>query len=188
MGPDADHNAKCPAEGPTPVPVTFPAMRRSTTAAVALTTLIGLFGCASPSETAAPGDSPSLPAVAAGLDDATHATCTLAGQATIGDAGRDLDVATAKDIIAAGKGSPSTLITSAVNVLESAALRAEAAAGTPDEGALVAEVSAAILKVQTVCQDASSLRTSLETPGTGGGGEAGADSEATEDSRVDRAS
>ncbi|MBG0562394.1 hypothetical protein [Actinoplanes aureus] len=152
-------------------------MRRFTTAAVALTTLIGLFGCASTSENAESGAAPTTPAITAGLDQGTHNACVLSGQATLNEAGRDLDVATAKDIISAGKASESTLITSAVNVLESAALRAEAAAGTPDEGAILAEVSAAILKVQTVCRDIDALKASIETRGAGGGGEAGTESD-----------
>lgn len=150
-------------------------MRRSSTAAVALATLIGLFGCASTSESAGSGGAPTTPAITPGLDEGTHNTCVLAGQATLGDAGRDLDVATAKDIVSAGRASQSVLISSAVNVLESAALRAEAAAGTPEETALVAEVKAAILEVQTVCKDVDSLKSSIESPGAGGGSEIGAE-------------
>lgn len=153
--------------------VALPAMRRSTTAAVALTTLLGLFGCASTSETAEPGAAPTTPALTAGLDEGTHNACVLAGQATLGEGGRDLDVATARDIISAGKTSESSLITSAVNVLESTTSSAEATAGTPDQAAHLAEVSAAILKVQTVCKDVEALKSSIETPGAGGGAEAG---------------
>lgn len=166
--------------------VALPAMRRSTTAALALSTLLGLVGCASTSESAAPGGAPTTPAVTPGLDEGTHLTCTLAGQATLGQDGRDLNVATAKDIVTAGRTSQSVLITSAVNVVESAALRAEAAAGTPDEAAIVAEVKAAILKVQTVCQDVPSLKSSIESPGAGGGGEI--DAATPEPAELDRAS
>ncbi|MFC7529623.1 hypothetical protein [Actinoplanes sp. GCM10030250] len=150
-------------------------MRRSTTAAVALCTLLGLFGCASESGTASPGGDRTTPAITPGLDEGTRTTCVLARQATLGEEGRDLDTTTGAAIVAAGKTSQSSLITSAVNVLESAVLRAGAAAGTFEEATVTAEVGPAILKVQTICQDTDALKSSIVSPGTGGGTELGAE-------------
>ncbi|MEV6305559.1 hypothetical protein AB0M02_39515 [Actinoplanes sp. NPDC051861] len=159
-------------------------MRRTTTAAVALCTLLGLFGCASTSEPAAPGAAPTAQATTPGLDEGTQTTCDLARQATLGENGHDLNVATGKAIVAAGKTSQSVLITSAANVLESAVLRAEAAAGTNEEAGVLAEVGPAILKVQTVCNNVDSLKSSISSPGAGGGAELGATAKATTTSRA----
>jgi hypothetical protein len=105
----------------------------------------------------------------AGFDKGTAGACTVAGQATHGEEGRDLDLATARDIVTLGRTSKSTIITSAAERLDSSVQKAQAAAGEPNEAVLVAEVSTAILKVQTACQDTKAVKASITTASTASG-------------------
>ncbi|WP_436531042.1 hypothetical protein [Actinoplanes sp. HUAS TT8] len=151
-------------------------MRGSTIAAVATCTLLAITGCANNSE-----DTPTTATAAgaanmAGLDKGTAAACTMASQATHGENGRDLDLATAKQIVTLGRTSRSTIVTAATDVLSSAVSQAQAAAGDPNEAVLTAEVGTAILKLQTACQDTDAVKASITTPSTGG---EGASAEAT---------
>ncbi|GIF05107.1 hypothetical protein [Actinoplanes siamensis] len=144
-------------------------MRGSTIAAVATCTLLAITGCAnsedSPATATAAGAGPDV----AGLDKGTAGACTLADQATRGENGRDLDLATAVDIVALGKTAKSTIVTAATDVLDTSVQKAQAAAGEPDEAVLTAEVSTAILKLRTACQDTDAVKASITTPSTGGG-------------------
>ncbi|MFI1995179.1 hypothetical protein [Actinoplanes sp. NPDC020271] len=155
-------------------------MRGPTIAAVAACTLLAITGCANsdnnPDTATAAGA-----ANVAGLDKGSAGACTIAYDATHSQNGRDLDVATATQIISVGKTSRSTIITAATDVLSGAVAKAQAAAGEPDEDVLKAEVSSAILKLQTACQDTDAVKANITTPSTGGGG---ASAEAT--SAVDR--
>ncbi|MEV6350939.1 hypothetical protein [Actinoplanes sp. NPDC051851] len=138
-------------------------MRGSTIAAAAICTLMAMSGCANSDENAGSSATADVSASFAGLDEGTAAACTLASQATLGTDGRDLDVDTGKDLVALGRKSRSTIITGATTVLDGAVQKAVAGAGNPDEAVLVAEVSSAILKIQGVCQDTSSLKSSMTT-------------------------
>ncbi|GAA2703534.1 hypothetical protein [Actinoplanes palleronii] len=140
-------------------------MRGSTIAAVATFTLLAITGCAN-SDESAPAATAAGSANMAGFDKGTAGACTVADQATHGEEGRDLDLATARDIVTFGKTSKSTIITAATEVLNSSVAKAQAAAGEPNEAVLTAEVSSAILKVQTVCKDTEAVKASITTPST----------------------
>ena len=105
-----------------------------------------------------------------GLDEGTAAACTVAEKAVLGSEGHDLDVSSAKAIVAAARTSKSSLLTTQAAALQYGVSRAEAAAGNPDEAGMVAEVTAAILKFRTVCQDTDALAASVQAPATGGSG------------------
>ncbi|WIM93377.1 hypothetical protein ACTOB_005354 [Actinoplanes oblitus] len=152
-------------------------MRGSTIAAVATCTLLAITGCAK-SEDNAPVATAAGAANTAGLDQGTAAACTLADQATKGQDGRDLDLATAKDIVTLGNTSKSTIITAATDVLSASLSKAQAAAGNPDEAVLVAEVSSSILKFQTACQDTDAVKASITKESKNAGG-TGATSDST---------
>ncbi|MBB4743722.1 hypothetical protein BJY16_007181 [Actinoplanes octamycinicus] len=152
-------------------------MRGSTIAAVATCTLLAITGCAKTDDNA-PVATAGGAANVAGLDKGTAAACTLAEQATKGEDGRDLDLATAKDIVAVGSTSKSTIITAATDVLAASLAKAQAAAGNPDEAVLVAEVSSSILKVRTACQDTDAVKASI-TKASKDTGETGATSDST---------
>ncbi|WP_221321744.1 hypothetical protein [Actinoplanes sp. L3-i22] len=157
-------------------------MRGSTIAAVATCTLLAITGCAN-SEEAPTTATAAGAANMAGLDKGTAGACTVAYDATHGQNGRDLDLATAKQIVIYGKTAKSTIVTAATDVLSTVVARAQAAAGNPDEDVLTAEVGTAILKVQTVCQDTDAVKASITTPSTGGEG-ASAEATSTTDSKV----
>ncbi|WP_043511947.1 MULTISPECIES: hypothetical protein [unclassified Actinoplanes] len=144
-------------------------MRGSTIAAVATFTLLAITGCANSDNTPTTATAAGA-ANTAGLDKGSAGACTVADQATRGENGRDLDLATAKDIVAFGRTSRSTIVTAATDVLSAALDKAQAAAGEPDELVLKAEVGNAILKVQTVCKDPDAVKASITTPSTGGAG------------------
>ncbi|GAA4936362.1 hypothetical protein [Actinoplanes utahensis] len=137
-------------------------MRGTTTAAVVTATILAVSGCATPGESAAPVATAAPAVTISGLDEATATTCGIAGYATHGEDGYDLDVATGRKIVTVGKQSKSTLITANVNVLELAVRNAEGSAGQPAEAAYAAEVRTAILKVQTVCQNVGALTASIQ--------------------------
>jgi hypothetical protein len=158
-------------------------MRGSTIAAVATFTLLAITGCAS-SDDNAPTATAAGAANTAGLDQATAAACTVADQATKGADGRDLNVATAKDIVTLGKTSKSTIITAATAVLDASVQKAQAAAGNPDEPVLVAEVTSAILKFQTACQDTDAVKASITKGGKAASAGATSDSTGATDSKV----
>jgi hypothetical protein len=151
-------------------------MRGSTIAAVATCTLLAITGCAN-SEQTPPTATAAGAANVAGLDKGTAEACTTADQATRGENGRDLDLATATDIVAVGKTSKSTIITAATDVLSSALLKAQAAAGEPDEAVLTAEVSTAILKFRTACQDTDAVKASITKASKNSKGGTGASDE-----------
>jgi hypothetical protein len=144
-------------------------MRGSTIAAVATCTLLAITGCAN-SEEAPTTATAAGAANMAGLDKGTAGACTVAADATHGQNGRDLDLATATQIVAFGRTAKSTIVTAATDVLATSVAKAQAAAGEPDEDVLTAEVGSAILKVQTVCQDTDAVKASITTPSTGGEG------------------
>ncbi len=149
-------------------------MRGSTIAAVATCTLLAITGCANSEDTPTSATAAGA-ANMAGLDDGAAGACTIADEAVRGQNGRDLDVATANKIVSLGKTSASTIITAASDLLGGAVQRAQAAAGNPDEAVLVAEVSSAILKFQTSCQDTDAVKASMTKAGettSGGAGSA----------------
>jgi hypothetical protein len=155
-------------------------MRGPTIAAVVTCTLLAITGCANSEES--PNTATAAGAAdVAGLDKGTAGACTIAYDATHGQNGRDLDVATATQIISQGKTSRSTIVTASTDALSAAVAKARAAAGEPDEDVLKAEVSNAILKLQTACQDTDAVKASITTPSTAG---EGASTEST--SAVDR--
>ncbi|GIF14252.1 hypothetical protein [Actinoplanes teichomyceticus] len=159
-------------------------MRGSTIAAVATCTLLAITGCANSEESAATSAATAAAAAnVAGLDKGTAGACTVADQATRGEDGRDLDLATAKEIVSLGKTSRSTIITAATEVLDRALQKAQAAAGEPNEAVLTAEVSSAILKVQTACQDTDAVKASITSPSQTSGSE-GADDSSVTNSKV----
>ncbi|BCJ39830.1 hypothetical protein GCM10010168_26900 [Actinoplanes ianthinogenes] len=158
-------------------------MRGSTIAAVATCTLLAITGCAKTDDNAPIATAGGATSVA-GLDKGTAAACTLAEQATKGEDGRDLDLATAKDIVAVGATSKSTIITAATDVLSASLAKAQAAAGEPDEAVLVAEVSSAILKVRTACQDTDAVKASITKAGKDSSAEATSDSTSATDGKV----
>jgi hypothetical protein len=147
-------------------------MRGSTIAAVATFTLLAITGCANSEETPSTATAAGA-ANMAGLDQGTADACTTADQATRGENGRDLDMTSAKEIVTLGQTSKSTIITAATDVLSSAVQKAHAAAGNPDEAVLTAEVSAAILKFQTACQDTDAVKASITKASKDSGDEAG---------------
>jgi hypothetical protein len=150
-------------------PVTSRTMRGPTVAALVTCTLLAITGCANREETPTAATAAGAANVA-GFDQGSAGACTIAADATRGQNGRDLDLATASQIITMGRTSRSTVITAATDVLSSAAAKAQAAAGNPDEAVLTAELSTAILKLQTVCQDADAVKAAITTPSTGGEG------------------
>lgn len=158
-------------------------MRGSTIAAVATCTLLAITGCANSEDTPTSATAGAGAANVAGLDKGTAGACTIASQATHGEDGRDLDLETGKAIIAVGRTSKSTIVTAATDLLSTAVSKAQAAAGNPDEAVLTAEVSTAILKLQTVCQDTDAVKASITTPSTGGEGASATATSAT-DSKV----
>ncbi|GLW27649.1 hypothetical protein [Actinoplanes regularis] len=159
-------------------------MRGSTIAAVATCTLLAITGCANSEETPTTATAAGA-ANMAGLDNGTAGACTVADQAVRGQNGRDLDVATAKQIVTLGKTSESTIITAASDLLAGAVQRAESAAGNPDEAVLVAGVSSAILKFQTSCKDTDAVKASMTKAGENTGGGAGsADDPSVTDAKV----
>ncbi|MEV0896082.1 hypothetical protein [Actinoplanes sp. NPDC049802] len=137
-------------------------MRGTITAAVFASTLLAISGCATPGEPAGSAATAAPTVSISGLDDATASACTLANQATLGQDGYDFDVATANQIVTLGKQSKSTLITAATNVVEQSARQAEAAAGDSEEATHLAELRAAMLKFQTVCQNVDALTVSIQ--------------------------
>ncbi|GLY00307.1 MULTISPECIES: hypothetical protein [Actinoplanes] len=142
------------------------------TAVTTACALLALTGCAANSNDAGSIEAADTATTAvAGLDAGTNTACALASNATLGKGGHDLDVTSAEAIVAAAKASESTLITSSANVLDAAARKAKAAADDPEGPALEAEVSAAILKFNTVCDDTDALLASMqgESAGTGVG-------------------
>lgn len=145
-------------------------MRGSTIAALATCTLLAITGCANSEESPSPATAGAGAANVAGLDKGTAGACTIASEATQGQNGHDLNVATAQQIIAQGRNSRSTIVTAATDVLSASVAKAQAAAGNPDEAVLTAEVSTAILKLQTACQDTDAVKASITTPSTGGEG------------------
>ncbi|MEU4561933.1 hypothetical protein AB0F72_26410 [Actinoplanes sp. NPDC023936] len=147
---------------------------RATTAVIATSVLLtlGLTGCASSDETTtAPGAATAASAAdLSGLDEGTATACTLAENAVLGNAGHDLDLESASQIVTAGKSAKSTLITTQTGALEFSVRKAQAAAGNPDEQTLTAAVSSEILKFRTVCQDVAALKASIPSASTGGSG------------------
>ncbi len=138
-------------------------MRGFTTAAVLTSTLLAISGCATTTGQSAAPAATAAPAVTiSGLDEATANACGIANQATLGKDGYDFDVATAKQIIALGETSKSTVITAAANILELPTRQAEGSAGEPEEAAHLAELRSAMLKFQTVCQDVDGLVGSIQ--------------------------
>ncbi|MDI6102438.1 hypothetical protein QLQ12_27845 [Actinoplanes sp. NEAU-A12] len=96
------------------------------------------------------------------MDEATATACGISNHATLGKGGYDFDVATAKQIVALGETSKSTVITAAANVLELPTRQAESSVGQPEEAAHLAELRSAMLKFQTVCQDVDAIIGSVQ--------------------------
>ena len=155
-----------PARLRQPVPVASAAMRGIITAAVLTSTLLVISGCAtSTAESAAPAATAAPTVTVSGLDEATATACGIANHTTLGEDGYDFDVATAKQIVALGKTSKSTVVLAAANGLELPTRQAEAAAGQPEEATHLAQLRSAMLKFQTVCQDVDALLGSIQDSG-----------------------
>lgn len=137
-------------------------MRGTTTAAVVAGTLLALTGCASNGQTVEPAATAAPAVTISGLDEATATVCGMAGHATLGEDGYDLDAATANKIITVGSESKSTVITSAINVLKLTVRNAENAAGGGDEAGHNAEIRTQLLRLQTTCQNVDALVTSIQ--------------------------
>ncbi|WP_146169554.1 hypothetical protein [Actinoplanes italicus] len=152
-------------------------MRGISTVAVLTSTLLVITGCATSGQSVAPAATAAPAVTISGLDEATAEVCGISHQATLGEGGYDFDVATATRIVTLGKASKSTIITAAAAVLEVPVRQAQAAAGEPTEAGHLAELRTAMLKFQTICQDADALVGSIEESRTAV--DSGADQQAT---------
>ncbi|MEU4626617.1 hypothetical protein AB0G04_42370 [Actinoplanes sp. NPDC023801] len=137
-------------------------MRGTSTAAVLTSTLLVISGCATSGQSVAPAATAAPAVTISGLDAATAEACGISHQATLGQGGYDFDVATASRIVTLGRTSKSTIITAAAAVLEVPVRQAQVAAGEPEEAGHLAELRTAMLKFETICQDADALVVSIE--------------------------